>query len=495
MRSVVKGRMAAPFISVDNMRGVLDRIQYELPRRDSGYATAAIAAIGRPGGADIPPVKQVVYDLMVDIARDEDFEGTGTSVKNEVVVDATVRYFDELARRRSMRPVERSAPSGPVASERPGETQSRPFEPRRDDARPRERADEGADADAVRADLRSYVDDPFAPTPGGVNVVEASDTLLTPEAAGAIDGGEFAGSGFGKSDSAPKQHTVTVRRCMSLDGQDRDLAAWPSRYHYSIDWGESLQQIEAVAVVSVVVPVQDHTVNAPFLLLAVDELSGLYSYNKNDSVRRCFTKLVPESTYASARGRSYVVLRPAFDDSVKYSPAMPALSRLTTKLMRPNGMLVSPCQDDLRVVKITQSSDGNWILEFDKFWPAKEFGPGDIVRVTGCGTGVDAVDRYMNRLEGHEVLEIGRPLADEGCNKVMIRFAGSMNRATGNYEKDAGATAAFDGTHASSDAVGEINVACDAINMSLQMSITVLIKCAVADSQLADAPLTHNAPH
>jgi hypothetical protein len=484
-----------PFVSVDNMRNVLNKVQYELPRRDSdGSATAAIAQIGGSRG-EIPPVKQVVYDLMVDVAGDTDFATVDINTKNEVVVDSTIKYYAEVASALGIRPIARTS-----ATQRGDGDRRQPRDPSDSRGVPAargataphgDRADRAGDHDdgeRALVDMRTYVDDPFAPVPSGMRMLEAPDVFTDKVRIGGGNGddGVYGGDGDGPLGSAGDQNTVVVRRCMSLDGQDRDIATWRSRYSYNTHFDEALKQVQEVSVAAVVVPLQDHTVNAPYLLLAFEELSGLYTYNRNDSIRKSFAKLIPESSYASAHGRTYMVLKPAFDDSVHYNPALPTLSRLTSQLTRPDGMLVSECEDTLRVVKITQSSDGNWILEFDRFWPTKEFGRGDIVRMRDCSTGVDAVDRHINRLAGHEVLEIGRPLADEGCNKIMVRFAGHLDKTTGNFIKDPAAEPVFDGTHAKSEAVGEIAVDCPAMNMSLQMSITVMVKClepAAPDTQ------------
>ena len=467
-----------PFISVDNMRRVLDQLQYELPERDrTGLATSAISSIGSRD--DIPPVKRVVYDLMVDVIADTDFLDTDTETKNSVVVDAAIAYFTEAAKALKLRPIQRTTAGRDNRVDDGGQSGGGADGVEREERR----VEESGNRQAL-SDMQTYVDDPFAPAPSGSPVLASSDVLMSDAMKDKAVG--FSDDNVGGQGAGDQLNTVIVRRCMSLDGQDRDVTTWRSRYSYSTNFHEAIKQVQSVSVAAVVVPLQDHTINAPYLLLSLEELSGLYTYNQNDAVRKSFAKLIPESSYASSHGRTYVVLKPAFDDSVHYEPALPTLSRLTLQLTRPDGLLVSNCEDTLRVIKITQSSDGNWILEFDRFWPTKEFGAGDIVRLRECSTRVDAVDQHINRQAGHEVLEIGRPLADEGCNKVMIRFAGQLDKANGNYVKDPAAEPAFDGTHAESEAVGEIGVSCSAMNMSLQMSITMMIKClepAAPDTQ------------
>ena len=110
----------------------------------------------------------------------------------------------------------------------------------------------------------------------------------------------------------------------------------------------------------------------------------------------------------------------------------------------------------------------------------KEFDKGDIVRLTGCNTKVDAVDQHINRDQGHEVLSLGMPLAEEGCNKIVIRYAGYLDNSTGDFVQNPQADPAFDGSHTDSDAVGEIATDCAIINLSLQMSATLTASCEVA---------------
>lgn len=438
-----------PFIGVDNMRTVIEQLQYEVPIKDPRFAAMAIESVGAV--PDLPPVRQVVYDLMLDVARDPDFQTISTRVKNEVVVDACIKYYGDLAKKMGL-------------------------DQHRAPEQPRGNAPE----------KQTYSDDPSAPMPSGTRIVSPlSDGGGSAGGFGSSAAGLDAEAAFGMAGSGPvgvdhdasSRDVEKVHRCMSLDGQDRDVPRWTCRYHYSTEFDEVLKNIYRISVASVVVPLQDHTVNAPFLLLAFEEVSGLYAYNKSDAVRKAFTKLVPESSYASGHGRSYIVLKPAVDDAVEYDPPLPSLSRLTTQLLRPSGMLVSSSTDDLRVKKITQSSDGNWILTFGSFWPTKEFGKGDLCRLTGCSTGVDAVDQHINRHEGHEVLELGAPFSNEGCNKIVIRFAGRMDPSSGNFEPDPRCERAFDGSHEASEAVGEIAVDCQAMNLSLQMSITAFVTC------------------
>jgi hypothetical protein len=273
------------------------------------------------------------------------------------------------------------------------------------------------------------------------------------------------------------------KRCISVDGHDRPIDKYPMRYEFAVDLIEVLRYIRKVSVNTVVLPVKDNVVNAPFLLLAIEELPGLYQNNTSDHLRRAFTKLVPSNVYASSRGRSYAVLTPCCDDSRTFEHPIASLSRISLKLMRPNGVIMSEYQDTLRVSKASVSSDGNWILTTATFWHQSEFEVGDVVSVSGVQTGIHAFDAFINRKSGHEVLERGLSVAaKDGCSSIVIRYAGALNRATGVYEKDPSTAPAFDESHADSRGPGEIGVDGRIINLSVQMSVSMTVECQASTS-------------
>ena len=446
------------FISLDNMRGIVDRVSRELPSHDRRAADLALGA-----QSEAPQVKQVVYDMMVDVARDDELAGLGTATMNQVVVNATMQYYQDLllqTSREDVAPTQDSAEAptfadAVVSNMAPGAAESSRSTP-----------------------LHTYLSDPSAPQASSLQVVDAGSSRLTEEQKRVVEQEEGPVGNEGRNEE--EQQKEILSWCISIDGQHRDMSKSTSRYQFITDLGDSIRNVKSIKTESVVLPIQDHNVNAPFLLLVVDELPGAYIYNNNDPVRRAFSKLVPESSYTSARGRTYSVLKPAAQDSRAFDPPMPALSRLTVRLTRPDGAIVSDSRDTLRVHKIVKSSDGNWILVFDRFWEVKEFDKGDIVRLTGCNTKVDAVDQHINRDQGHEVLSLGMPLAEEGCNKIVIRYAGYLDNSTGDFVQNPQADPAFDGSHTDSDAVGEIATDCAIINLSLQMSATLTASCEVA---------------
>ena len=281
----------------------------------------------------------------------------------------------------------------------------------------------------------------------------------------------------GSQPQAPQvTHPQKVIRCISIDGQGRDVAEYPMRYKFISTLNEALRTVSTVSASSVVISNKDHNINCPYLLLVINELSGKWTYSDREPVRRSFAKLVPQTTYSSPKGREYIVLQPlCAGHSVQFNPPLPSLSKLSISLTRPSGELVSAARDDYCACKVIQSSDGNWIVVTSTFWLTSEFETGDIVYLTGDSSGNDALDAYLFREQGHEVLDIGRPLTDEGCNKVIIRYAGRISQSTGAYEQDEKAGAAFSGSGTNN--VGEVSIKATMINLSNQISVTLEVGC------------------
>lgn len=392
------------FIHVENMRSILFMLEQELGREAQR-------------AEELSPVKKIVYDIMLDVAREPSFALMDIDDMNRMVVDAAIRYYREMFAVQQLRHQHELQQLETVRYEEP----------------------------RVSAVPTTHILRP------GEHATPVAPALTCPE---------------------------RLRRCISIEGQDRDVSVDPYRYHFTVTMEEALKTVHSLCTAGIVLASQDHTINCAYLLLVIDELPGTYTASAADATRRAFAKLVPKSTYSSPKGRMYVVLESIADDTRDFDPPLNSLSRLTVRLTRPSGAHVSQARDDIKLCKVVQSSDGNWILVTHTFWNSQEFTQGDIVSVKGCNTGLDAFDKFINRVEGHEVITSGRAEAD-GCNTLIIRCAGSISQETGAFEKDDAMVPAFDGTSAQSESAGEIRVHANILNLSLQMSITLNARCGL----------------
>jgi hypothetical protein len=408
----------ARFIGLDNMLAVLDSLGQRVRNSDDGVLRAI-----ESGSA---PMRQVVYDVMLDMAQDEAYAGIPIERMNQLAVDTAARFYEQLAyEMNTMRRTQQIAPA-----------------PRAPDALPEPSA-------------------PFQIVP--------SNEISAPGVTGPMYDGHPA---------------TTAIQCISIDGQDRDVRAYPDRYAFTYDLDSAIRTITSVVTATVVLPVVDQTINCPYLLLVVDQLPGVYSYNASTSVRGALTKLVPKSQWSSHGGREYTILEPCANDKRVYDPPIASLARLSIRLLRPNGQVVSAARDGMAVVDIAPGGPdalATYTLTMNRAVHRREFRPEDVVVISGCSTGNNAFDTYMNRAEGHIVMAAGAPNPPErdvanvdGVITIVVKRAGSLDDATGQEEATPGADSVFVGGNSLDLSEHPLGI----INLSVQMSITMEAECS-----------------
>lgn len=413
----------ARFIGVDNMRTVLAELEPRVRESTSGVI--------RMIEAGTPPVRQVVFDVMVDIAQDDAYRDLSVDEMNEEVVDTVMRFYEQLAADQEV-----SRASQTMATSAQG-TRAQPALP--------------------------------APNP----------TLNT------MREGARPGISVPLFDGEPE---TTVTRCISIEGGHRDTTLFPQRYRFAYDLAEPIRSVSSVVTSAIVLPVVHHTINATHLLLMVEELPSAYSFNSGDVVRRAFSKLVPKSQYSAvhtgANPRQYVVLEPIATETRTFDPPIPSLSRFTVSLVRPNGQAVSDSKDDIVIASMALgnmlAAFTTYTLKATKAFRAHEVQEDDLVVLSGCDSGNADLDAYINRPEGHVV--VADPLAGAGPVagvSITISESGHMDDA-GNMVPMPGTRDVF-GAHNIKDGL-QIRV----LNVSTQMSITLEAKCA--HSGISSAP-------
>lgn len=421
------------FISADNMRNVLTALGDRIRDGDDDLLVAIES--GRP------PVRQAVYQMMVDMSQDTAYIGLSVDEMNRIATDSVVQFYKEIARQHA-----KELQTQQVVA-----------------------TDEGLGTDV-------------APTPQP----RAPNAALS-TAAGAVPGVTDSAAWY-----KPDKGTAW---CLSIDGQDRNTRLYPTRYAFTYDLAEAARGVMSAVTKAVVLPVVYHTINCPFLLLVIDEFPSAYAINASDVVRRAFSKVIPKSQYSAQGGRTYTVLEPVANDKRAFDPPLPSLGRLTASLIRPNGDLVSMSRDDFSVVRMELGYDGGgpggaatYTLTMNTAYQTDEFVPGDLVVMTGCTTGNVAFDGYINRDAGHEILGVvgEEPQAAIGRTTVVIRRAGEMN-SIGIWEPFESAEDVFDDDKRLLLADSPVRI----LNRSVQMSITLEVECVHSTiSELREAQST-----
>ena len=411
------------FIGLENMRTVLTALEQRV--NDSDYRIAQAIESGSV------PVRQVVYEVMVDMAQDEAYTGLSTSAMNEFAVDTVTRFYEQLSEDREN--ARRTQQSLPAPEQREPDPEPRPMAP-------------------------------FNTTSANTGSVPGIENPLF--------------------DQRP---ATTIVRCISIDGQDRVNSSYPERFRFAYDLAEPVRAVTAVKTCTVVLPAAYNMINCQYLLLVVEELPSAYAFNSAAPVRRAFSKLVPKSQYkATSEGsipaREYAVLEPIANDKRTFDPPIPSLSRFTVSLLRPDGDLVSFSRDRFIVQSVAPAGEASkydestFNLTLSPTIVANDFSKGDIVVFSHFASVHSAFNNFMNRSKGHVVKSTG--METEGAsnvagyaNSIIIARSFEINEA-GEWTGDKQVNEAFrEQLEVRDDGVRVINV-------SLQMSVTLEVECA-----------------
>jgi hypothetical protein len=141
-----------------------------------------------------------------------------------------------------------------------------------------------------------------------------------------------------------------------------------------------------------------------------------------------------------------VVLETMQDDIKRFSPTpLASLRDLTVTLRKPNGTLFNDCRDDRRLYKVEYEDFNRYYIKIvlDKYFDRNEYYVGDNIRFRDAkfrphaDAGFDHLDAlskledFLNREEGHAVIQIGAPNAS-GYFRAFHLYA------PGVFDKDQG---------------------------------------------------------
>jgi hypothetical protein len=317
----------------------------------------------------------------------------------------------------------------------------------------------------------------------------------------------------------PLPKFITRNNYISINSNDRDWSIHKYRYQYVVEFSSqksnsilnSPKNIENIKVNYVTIPSEicerrtyryvpklqyqhDFDFQYPYIILRIDELPSNYD-GTNNVVRNCFCKLLFDKTYKTPNGRGYTVLKTMQDESISFKPnRMPVIQQLTFSFLKPNGALFNDSVDDYELFKIEYEAFNPHYLKIfiNKYFDKNEFYIGDHITIKNFTMNNENSNikspklvEFINKKEGHDILELGQPNNDGFYNSFYILAPGYIDQYKGELCEDIEIIEALN-SYNSDINWNSVKTTCgDIINTSLQNTISMKFTVCIPDSTTA----------
>lgn len=341
---------------------------------------------------------------------------------------------------------------------------------------------------------------------------------------------------------APTSNTYEKKTYVLFNGYDRLWDMHPYRYNFVIDVNNvtrSIRNITEIAFTRLIIPMEvlstkktstatdtstryynQYGLTYPYLMLQIDELTpGMYE-GFNKTTQKCFTSFVFHREYRASNGRGFIVMQPLQDEKREYrGNPLTTLPRMSVRIVKPNGTLYNMAKDDNRVNFLVYESVNPLLLKIvcKDYFDINEYAVGDVVMMkdfklmspdafanavsAGGGTvtnsdlakysaGMIAVEEFMNRDEGHEIIMTGDANQSTFMNSFSIFMPRMLDKTQGSMvlQKDF-----FDLVNACQTYLNKVPHVNNGrmMNSTLQIVLTMKVKTISSDiSQVSTNAIT-----
>lgn len=339
-------------------------------------------------------------------------------------------------------------------------------------------------------------------------------------------------AGIQTSSVAIAQPEKSMKRTsyMMFNGYDREWTEYPRRYEFVLNTDEltrTLRNIIEVAFTRLILPLEvvrradattTYGLSHPYIMLYVDELGDVYNGPDRKSSSKSFTPFVYHREYRAPNGRGYLILEPLQEEVRKFHPnPLATLPRLSIRITKPHGALYNMSSDENSVTFLQYEAINPLLLRLTvrDFFDKNEFAPGDVVLVrrfrlarpeefqqvvyaetgqmpsatdvSAYAEGIVALEEFMNRDDGHEIINADNPNASAALQTFAIYLPHKLDKTTGTMVVQRNIHNLVTAYHRHLPLIRAATPG-DVINMSLQAVIAMSVKTVNSDI----TPLLHS---
>lgn len=268
-----------------------------------------------------------------------------------------------------------------------------------------------------------------------------------------------------------------------INGYDRDWVRQKSRFQFTIEMtgmSKTYKNIHELSFTKLIIPSEiinersvanpmpksffahNYQLTVPYLMLILDEINDVCD-GVNQANQKAFVHFIQDACYRNDNGRGYTILKPMQDEKKVFHPTpLSALPKLTLNITKPNGSLFNNAMDKYHVWKIEYEEYNRQYLKIvlDKYFDKNEFYKGDVVFIkkfimpffdkdsedveddpayqeyTDNAYTYNRIMDFINRPDGHDIIEIGKTNAEGFYRNFMIQAPGEFDTDNGRFVID-----------------------------------------------------------
>lgn len=252
-----------------------------------------------------------------------------------------------------------------------------------------------------------------------------------------------------------------VVKYVTVSSSDRNVLSDPNRCSYSVNVSESyrFRNIVRIEFTKLIIPADsfgssagrafiragssastEFNVSVPYIILDVDPINDVY-VNRGGGT----TLFVYDNCHRSSNGRGYIRFIPMQNEAKIYKPTpLSQLPQLTIRLKKPSGALLNNTMDRYSIIQLQYELWNKFYLKVivNKFFSLNEFAVGDTIVVQNLAV-QNTIENYsqlvdfINRPEGHEIVQSGEANTQGYYKYFYIYAPGSLDQDTGTIQLDA----------------------------------------------------------
>lgn len=264
-----------------------------------------------------------------------------------------------------------------------------------------------------------------------------------------------------------------VTRYLMVNGFDRNTALYKSRFEFQVDLtpnDATFKDIRSIAAKQLIIPreiMEEKSVtNIPktvfnhkfglrhqYLILQVDDFQNVYRSPSTPS-SRAFAHFVFDGLHETQFGRQYIYLKPMLGEEKRFDTnPHTQLATMSLSIRQPNGELLNKSLDDYRLFKLDydETNSKHLNVRLGRYFDKNEFFVGDRVLFSGfkaryfIGPNPNdyynhprgaALEDFVNRPEGHDILEVIDATATGYYSSFYIQAPGEFDATTGKFMVD-----------------------------------------------------------